>query len=82
MNPEVADALVAAAYEWTRSGSILKSTSWTTEDEMAMMAGGPVENKGESSACMPSGLPADVEPPPQSVAEVGRPITKWRGTMP
>ena len=36
MRPEVADALLAAAYEWTKSGSMLKRTSWTTEDAMAM----------------------------------------------
>ena len=47
MNPEVADALLAAAYEWTKSGSNLKSTSWTVEDASSgMMAGRPVENKG------------------------------------
>ena len=37
-----------------------------------MMAGGPAETKGELSVCMPSGFPADVEPPPQSVADVER----------
>ena len=41
---------------------------------MVMMAGGPAveENKGELSACMSSGFPEDVEPPPQSVAYVER----------
>ena len=34
-----------------------------------MMAGEAVENKGELKVCMPSGYPADVEPPPQSAAE-------------
>ena len=72
MNPEVADALLAAAYEWTKSGSVLKSTSWTTEDAMVVMDGGPVENKGESKVCMPSGFPADEEPPPRSAADVER----------
>ena len=72
IHPEVADALLAAAYEWSKSGSILKSTSWTTEDAMAMMAGGPMENKGELNECMPSGFSADVEPPPQSAADVER----------
>ena len=59
LNPEVADALLAAAHEWTKSGSMLKTTSWTTEDAMAMMAGGPAveENKGELSVRMPTGLP-------------------------
>ena len=56
MNPEVADALLVAAYEWAKSGSILKSTSWTTQDAMAMMAGRPVENKRELNACMTSGF--------------------------
>ena len=35
LNTEIADALLAAAYEWTKSGSIQKSTSWPTEDAMA-----------------------------------------------
>ena len=60
MNPEVADTLLAAAYEWTKPGSILKSVSWTTEDAMSMMAGGLVGNKGELSVSMPSCFPADV----------------------
>ena len=38
LDPEVADALLAVVYEWTKSGSVLKSTSWTTEDAMAMVA--------------------------------------------
>ena len=48
LSPEVADVLLAAAHEWTKSGRMLKSTSWTTEDAMAVMAGGPAagENKG------------------------------------
>ena len=46
MRPEVADALLAAAYEWTMSRrTLLKSTSWTTEDALALMAGGPAEDK-------------------------------------
>ena len=74
MDPEVADALLAAAHELAKSGSMLKSTSWTTEDAIAMMAGGPAmeENEGELSVRMPSGFPEDVEPPPQSVADVER----------
>ena len=47
INPEDADALLAAAYEWTKSGSIRKNASWTMDDAGAMTAGGPVENKGE-----------------------------------
>ena len=64
LNPEVADALPAAAHEWTKSGCMLKSTSWTTEDTMAILAGRPAveENKGELSVRMPSGFPEDVEP--------------------
>ena len=38
IKPEVTDALLAAAYEWTKSGSMLKTTSWTTKDAMALMA--------------------------------------------
>ena len=59
-----------AEYEQTKSGSVLKSTSWTTEDAMAMMAEGPVKNKGELKVCMPSGFSADVDRPPQSAADV------------
>lgn len=39
---------------------------------MVMLAGGPVEGKGELNVCMPSGFTADVEPPMQSVAGVER----------
>ena len=39
---------------------------------MAMMAGRPMENKGELNVCMPSDFPAGVEPPPQSAADVER----------
>ena len=72
MNPEVADALRAEAYEWTKSGSILKNTSWTTEDAIATMAGGPGESKGGINACMPSSFKADVETPPQPKADIER----------
>ena len=52
---------------------------------MAMMAGGPVaeENKGESNVCMPSSFSEDVEPPPQSVADVECSQYKaaWRKAM-
>ena len=41
-----------------------------------MMAGGPVDNKGELKVCMRSGFPADVEPPPQSAADVERSKSK------
>ena len=51
---------------------------------MAMMAGAPAaeENKGELSVRMPSGFPEDVEPPPQSVADIERSQYKpaWRRT--
>ena len=69
-----AGGLLAAAYErWTKPVSILNRTSWTTEDAVSLMAGGPaVEKKGELSVCMPSGFPRDVEPPPQSVVDVER----------
>ena len=50
-----------------------------------MVAGKPAveENKRKLSVCMPSGLPEDVEPPPQSVADVERSRYKaaWRGAM-
>ena len=75
----------AAVQKWTEFGSILANTSWTTEDAMAMMAGGPAaeENKGESNVCMPRGFPEDVEPPLQSVADVKRSQCKaaWRKVM-
>ena len=52
---------------------------------MAIMAGGPAveENKREVSARMPSGFPEDVEPPPQSVADVERSQHKaaWHEAM-
>ena len=72
MNPEVGDALLAAAYEWTKSGSLKERTSWKTEDALAMMAGGHAETKGELSVCAPSGFPEDVKPPSQSVTNVER----------
>ena len=55
MEEETTDVLLATAYEWwTKPGSILNRVSWTTEDAVALMAGGPtVENKGELSVCMP-----------------------------
>ena len=85
LDPEIMNALLAAEYERTKSGSMLKSTSWTTEDAMAIMAGGPAveENKREVSARMPSGFPEDVEPPPQSVADVERSQHKaaWHEAM-
>ena len=71
MNDEVADALLAAAYEWwTKPGSIPNRTSWTTEGAVALMAEGPPEeNKGELGVCMPCGFPEDTDPAPQSVAD-------------
>ena len=52
---------------------------------MAMVAGGSAveDNKGESNVCMPSGFPEDVEPPPQSIANVERSQCKavWRKVM-
>ena len=71
--------------KWTEFGNILESISWTTEDAMTMMPGGPVveDNKGELCVCTPSGFPEDVEPPPQSVADVERSKDKaaWREAM-
>ena len=47
-----------------------------------MVAGGTAaeDNIGESNVCMPSGIPEDVKPPPQSVADVERSQYKaaWR----
>ena len=39
---------------------------------MAMVAGGTAaeDNIGESNVCMPSGIPEDVQAPPQSVADL------------
>ena len=52
---------------------------------MAMMAGGPAveDNKGKLRVCMLSVFPEDVEPPPQSVADVERSKYKaaWREAM-
>ena len=58
----VENAMSAAVQSWTEYGSILANTSWTTEDAMAMMAGGSAaeENTGESNVCMPSGFPEGV----------------------
>ena len=79
------DVLDTAMQHWTESESMPESTSWTTEDAMAMMAGEPAveDNKGELSVCMPNGFPEDVEPPPQSVADAERPRykTAWRAAM-
>ena len=65
-NPEVMDALLEEACEWTPSGSILgvhagperTQGPWWLEE---------VRNKGG-----PDGFPSDVEPPPQSSADVER----------
>lgn len=34
MNPEVADTMFAAAFEWNKSGIDQKRTFWKTEDAM------------------------------------------------
>ena len=64
---------------------MLESTSRTTEDVMAMIAGGPAveENKGELSVCVTSGFLEYVEPLPQFVAGVERFQFKaaWREAM-
>lgn len=39
---------------------------------MTMLAGAPVENKGEFNVRMPSGFPTGVVPPPQSAVDVER----------
>ena len=85
LSDEVANALLAAAYEcWTKPGVIMKRASWTTEDAVAWMAGRPaVENIVEWRVCMLSGCLEDVEPPPQSVADVERSQYKasWHEAM-
>ena len=45
MDPEVRDALLAAAYEWTKSRSLKERTSWNTEDPLVTVAGGPEQTK-------------------------------------
>ena len=81
----IEDVMPAAVQKWTEFGSILENTSWTTEDAMAMMAGGRAaeENTGESNLFLPSDFPEDVEPPPQSVADEERSQYKaaWRKAM-
>ena len=68
------DGLLAVAYErCTKPGSMLDRSSWTTEEEVALMAGRPaVKRRGKLGMCMPSDFPEDVQPPPQSVADVER----------
>ena len=39
MEPEVRNALLVAAYEWTKSGSLKERASWNTEDALAIMTG-------------------------------------------
>lgn len=50
---------------------------------MVMMAEGPVENQEEVSRCIPSGIPADVEPPPVRSRGVERSKCKpaWHEAM-
>ena len=68
------NATSAVVQKWTDFGGILANSSWMKEDAMTMMAGGPAvgQNIRESNVCMPSGFPEDIEPPPQSVADVER----------
>ena len=65
-------AVPAAVPKWAEFWSILANTSWTMEDAMIMMAGGPdvEDNKGKLRVCMPSGFLENVEPLPQSAAGV------------
>ena len=50
-------SLTEAVYEWTKSGSMLNSTSRATGDAMTLMDGDlAVESKGELSVRMPSGF--------------------------
>lgn len=73
MKPEVVDGLSAVAFEWTKSRSMLKNTSWTMKAALARMAGGfAAENKRELSVSIPSECPEDVEPRPSSVAYIER----------
>ena len=64
----------AVVQKWTEFGGILANRSWTKEDAMTKMAGGPAvgKNTRESNLFMPIGFPEDIEPPPQSVADVER----------
>ena len=57
----IENATSPAVQKWTQFGSTVANTSWTTEDTMAMMAGGLAaeENTGESNVCMPSGFPEE-----------------------
>lgn len=70
------DALLAAGYEWKKSGTVLKGTSCTTEDARTTRDGRPVENEGGLNVCLPSGFPVDVELTPQSFADVERLLSK------
>ena len=84
MNPEIADALLAAAYEWwTKPESVLKSTSWTTQGAVTLLAGGPDVAKGILSVRMLGGFTQDVDQPPQPVANVERSPYKaaWHDAM-
>lgn len=69
MKPSVADVLLAAVCEWwTKLGSILKHTSWTTEDAVTLRAGRPAaEKEGELGVSMPSGFPENLEQPPPQI---------------
>ena len=66
--------------ECAACGSVRVDQVWEYPEEYIVDDGGrnghdgwrPVENKGEFNVCMPSGFPADVEPPPQIAADVER----------
>ena len=48
----IEDAMSVAVQKWTEFESILANTSWTMEDEMTVMAGGPAaEEKKGSQTC-------------------------------
>lgn len=81
MKPEVADALLASYFKWTKSMSMLSSTSWMTEDAPARVTGGPAaEITGGLRVRMRSGFSGDAESPPQSGADYKR--TKRRDKRP
>lgn len=70
MTHEVVDALLVEAIEWKNSRSMLNTKSWRAEDALTLMTGG-------------SGFPANVKPPPQSLADDERSIYKpaWQEAM-
>ena len=68
MTPEIADALFAASYDWTKHGSIRMLTSLSTDHAMAMVAAVFVENKRDLAVIVPCGGPLEVETTPPSAA--------------